>query len=371
MLQSLALLAFAAYSPGCPSGGLAACDNGGACGSCFMLLPPSECEYGGTLPECRAGNVPIGSLCEASGGQAGPQGGYGVYDHVGRHQCGTSLHENNCFGGFDVYVHVYCIAPPQAPPPPPDPPGRPPAPPAAAVAAFFDSGGGRALVAVGLPVLIFVLVGAAAVRLWLRRRRRRRAQEAAVEAVRDAIIDHDALVSFAIKSLPTKIYGAPSGGKGDAGIEMGSTAPPTPSSTATEPDGASDSMRPVDCAICLGAFVPGETLRVLPCAHVFKQRCIDAWLDGRGRPASKDPTKARPLPTCPLCKSAAVETPYPEHIAPPGARHTTGPDGRTTAHPQGFEPKPAALDLRAGASARVSPGRGGGSGSRPSANEQP
>jgi hypothetical protein len=34
------------------------------------------------------------------------------------------------------------------------------------------------------------------------------------------------------------------------------------------------------CSICMGEYVPGEELRVLPCAHWFHQECIDQWLKG-------------------------------------------------------------------------------------------
>jgi hypothetical protein len=34
----------------------------------------------------------------------------------------------------------------------------------------------------------------------------------------------------------------------------------------------------VDCAICLSDFVKGDTVRVLPCHHIFHLDEVDAWL---------------------------------------------------------------------------------------------
>ncbi|CAM0910421.1 unnamed protein product [Alopecurus aequalis] len=44
------------------------------------------------------------------------------------------------------------------------------------------------------------------------------------------------------------------------------------------------------CSVCLGAFQPGETVRLLPvCLHLFHVECIDPWLDAHS--------------TCPICRS--------------------------------------------------------------------
>ncbi|KAF6134375.1 hypothetical protein GIB67_005767 [Kingdonia uniflora] len=48
-----------------------------------------------------------------------------------------------------------------------------------------------------------------------------------------------------------------------------------------------------DCAVCLGEFVEGESVRVIPCCgHVFHQDCIDTWF------ASHD--------SCPLCRATQL-----------------------------------------------------------------
>uniref|UniRef100_A0A8C3JTB3 RING-type domain-containing protein n=1 Tax=Calidris pygmaea TaxID=425635 RepID=A0A8C3JTB3_9CHAR len=45
-----------------------------------------------------------------------------------------------------------------------------------------------------------------------------------------------------------------------------------------------------ECAICLQAYKPGQTLKLLSCSHAFHGKCIDLW--HCVQPSSK---------TCPLC----------------------------------------------------------------------
>lgn len=49
-----------------------------------------------------------------------------------------------------------------------------------------------------------------------------------------------------------------------------------------------------ECAICLGEFVDGEKVRLLPmCHHGFHVRCIDMWLAGHS--------------SCPICRNSLLD----------------------------------------------------------------
>ncbi|CAO2207614.1 unnamed protein product [Urochloa humidicola] len=58
-------------------------------------------------------------------------------------------------------------------------------------------------------------------------------------------------------------------------------------------DNAANSKQQPECAVCLGEFVDGERLRLLPpCRHAFHIDCIDAWLHATA--------------SCPLCRAPLV-----------------------------------------------------------------
>ncbi|CAA6664990.1 unnamed protein product [Spirodela intermedia] len=59
-----------------------------------------------------------------------------------------------------------------------------------------------------------------------------------------------------------------------------------------------------DCSICLGEFLDGEMLRLLPkCSHAFHIPCIDTWLRSRVN--------------CPLCRAPS----WPSCCNSPGSSH--------------------------------------------------
>lgn len=61
-----------------------------------------------------------------------------------------------------------------------------------------------------------------------------------------------------------------------------------------------------ECAICLGSFVEGDRVRVLPCSHIFHQVEVDAWLLSR-------------KPTCPVCMRDVTTSDH--HVGPSDFHH--------------------------------------------------
>ncbi|ELR06178.1 hypothetical protein GMDG_07833 [Pseudogymnoascus destructans 20631-21] len=48
------------------------------------------------------------------------------------------------------------------------------------------------------------------------------------------------------------------------------------------------------CSVCIESFVENENVRILPCSHIYHQRCIDPWLLNLSS-------------TCPLCRKPLQE----------------------------------------------------------------
>lgn len=55
----------------------------------------------------------------------------------------------------------------------------------------------------------------------------------------------------------------------------------------------SSSQKSEDCVVCLCGLREGDSMRALPCRHVFHKHCFDEWVD-------------RLNFTCPLCRSAVI-----------------------------------------------------------------
>ncbi|XP_010423485.1 PREDICTED: RING-H2 finger protein ATL73 [Camelina sativa] len=64
-------------------------------------------------------------------------------------------------------------------------------------------------------------------------------------------------------------------------------------------------MKATECLICLGEFLEGETVRVLPkCNHGFHVKCIDTWLLSHS--------------SCPTCRQSLLELQTPSNGSPAG-----------------------------------------------------
>lgn len=65
--------------------------------------------------------------------------------------------------------------------------------------------------------------------------------------------------------------------------------------------GPGASIPATDCPICLGEFMDGEVVRVLPkCNHGYHVRCIDTWLMSHS--------------SCPTCRRSLVDRPLPDSV---------------------------------------------------------
>ncbi|GJN07160.1 hypothetical protein PR202_ga24965 [Eleusine coracana subsp. coracana] len=77
-----------------------------------------------------------------------------------------------------------------------------------------------------------------------------------------------------------------------------------------------DTTTTTECAICLGEFVDGEKVRLLPrCRHGFHVGCIDAWLAAHS--------------SCPICRNSLLLEEDDHHHGAAGEATTTVPGEAT------------------------------------------
>ena len=344
----------------CPAGGISQCDNGGECGLCLMEYtgPGKYCPYGGHLPSCRPGNMGFGFFCESGGGHS--------FDGLG-YECGTNLQANTCFGGFDIYINIFCPdVPPQMPPPPPVPPVAPPPvpptppalPPPALPAPPAPPGGSESsssdiiIVGAAIPGVIFLLFGLVLLRRGVVRRRKRAAMQERQRAYQVKIAsvesEYNSSVLFAVRSLPTFAYGD------DAAA-----------SAARQGSKGSSSMD--ECAICMEKFKEGDILKVQQQRQPPPPRTIHDRRVHDG-PEPRPPARALHLCVAPLPAPlrAAAGAAVPPHVQGGRDRRVAARAGARAAHrdlaPQGPADLPAVqggAHRGAGArAARAAPGLG-------------
>ena len=214
-----------------------------------------------------APGLPFGSFCFAPA------------SNIQVDACGTAHDVDNCFGGFDTYVHVHCDRPPLGPP---SPPFSPPPPPLSPPPPPVDTALTLTIIIAGASVGVLVLIILGYMCLQRRRRMQRVSQDQAATrraAKREAALK--AATKEAIKKLQVAHW---------------------------QPDVHGD-----ECAVCLSSYKTGDELRELPCKHAFHTHCIDQWL--LGRPGAKDqPQLKQNLPACPLCKVPLIKEPDGEGV---------------------------------------------------------
>ncbi|KAH8493818.1 hypothetical protein Peur_061418 [Populus x canadensis] len=99
--------------------------------------------------------------------------------------------------------------------------------------------------------------------------------------------------------------------------------------------GQTDHGEPVECSICLGTILEGDTVRVLPnCKHTFHVECIDMWLGSHS--------------TCPICRTDAepMIQPAGEKAMNSGAEPSAPPIEENMVHGGDQIEKEGGSDLR-------------------------
>ncbi|KAB2026470.1 hypothetical protein ERO13_A06G179300v2 [Gossypium hirsutum] len=73
-------------------------------------------------------------------------------------------------------------------------------------------------------------------------------------------------------------------------------------------------LKATDCPICLGEFMDGEKVRVLPkCNHSFHVRCIDTWLLSHSSCPTCRQSLLEPAVTCSEAAPVVMETGIRQH----------------------------------------------------------
>ena len=273
------------------------CDNGGECSMCLVAVSKSACPYCGPriqggglhrwgpywLPSCKALSVlEPGDYCEGDHGD-----------------CGTLEDLDNCCGAYDIYQRVDCALPPGLPPPPPPPPLLPPSQPHWVVNTAVSS-------SILGPLCILIAVGIA--RVFFRRRAtsRRRAteQQSALRAASAAVEQLSTTYTYSSYGRSSPTNPAETDLVSDSGVRR----------EEGEGAGSAPGLYERDCAICLGEFVDGESVRELPCGHCYHVACIDRWFIQAQLAQGK-------LPSCPLCLAVPG-------VTKPAARPSAGPESQ-------------------------------------------
>ncbi|KAK8977622.1 hypothetical protein V6N11_013407 [Hibiscus sabdariffa] len=80
-------------------------------------------------------------------------------------------------------------------------------------------------------------------------------------------------------------------------------------------------LKATDCPICLGEFMDGEKIRVLPkCNHGFHVRCIDTWLLSHSSCPTCRQSLLEPLTICSGAAPVMIEVGIPQHGSSSGGQ---------------------------------------------------
>jgi len=140
----------------------------------------------------------------------------------------------------------------------------------------FSGGWQIAIIVIGSILAVSFLVSVLIhCRLYQLRRRERNLMIAQHEANVNSKLKVFTLEKSVLKTFPTKVYNKQLDG------------------SAVTSDSSKSATISEICSICLEELVDGETLRELPCSHLYHMECVDKWLT----------TKSS---HCPLCKQDAT-----------------------------------------------------------------